>query len=194
MHHQSCRKLKKEWEEQVFIKGVIEGGKLSEIEHCFIAEEIARNCFIKNPRLILKYAIDNILLTFYSLHSHTLICLDSHSSLIRFFDRKPLLESIKFYLFPKLYNKFLIIFIYLEIVSLFLILLGFLGYIFISFFDPTRFCVLLKTLPIISLLAFLSLGIGFARLRLPFHPLLIVLGLYFWLFLAKKLKEIIRVL
>ncbi|MHA1696137.1 MAG: hypothetical protein ACTSUG_12780, partial [Candidatus Helarchaeota archaeon] len=87
---------------------------------------------------------------------------------------------MKRYLFPKTNNIFVIFLIYYEVIMLILLLIGFAGGLFISFFDKNLFYMVIKVLPFISLLLFLTLGSGVARLRLAFEPLMIIIAGIFW--------------
>jgi hypothetical protein len=85
------------------------------------------------------------------------------------------------FLFPQVSNKFLIPLIYFEIVFLLLLWVGFFGFVFTSFFYKEYFCLLLKVLPFVGFFIVASLACGFARMRLPIEPFLIILSLNFWL-------------
>jgi hypothetical protein len=142
---------------------------LSEIEYCLAAEKVAYKYIRKHPVFFLKYSVANVLKTSLNLFSE------------EFFFIEKKLGGFKNFLFPRLDHKILVPIVYLELLFLFLIWFGFLGFFVGAFFVPTNWCPLLKALPFICLMIFITLASGFARLRLPIEPLLMIFSLKFWL-------------
>jgi hypothetical protein len=150
---------------------------LSEIENCLLLEKLSKNYCKKNVFSVLKYSFLNMFKTCFSLYSSELLFFDSNGSLPDYVkDRNIFLR----FLFPQVSNKILIPVIYLEILFLLLLWIGFLGFIFKSFFNKELFGIVAQILPYIFLFIVISLACGFARLRLPIESLLIIFSVKFW--------------
>ncbi|MCF7799659.1 hypothetical protein K9L05_00635 [Candidatus Babeliales bacterium] len=184
-HGESKTKLLKEWENLILEKEE-SNKKLSEIEKCDLAQEIANKHLKNNIVITTKHAITNILKTLVSLNSSYLLFIDTRT-LPTYTGTTTFWSKIKYYLFPQTNNKFLKFLIYFEIIFLVFILLGFLLEILNSLFCLNILCILLKVLPFVFLLLFLTLGSGVARLRLPLEPFFIILGGDFWIKFFRKI-------
>jgi hypothetical protein len=104
------------------------------------------------------------------------------------------------YLFPKTDNMVLVFLIWLEILIYFFVLLGlFCSILFIlfQFFKYPKqvvavenMCMLTRVLPWMAFFIIIALSGGYARMRLPIDPFIIILSLFFWtsLFKWKLLK------
>ncbi|MFC1894695.1 hypothetical protein ACFLYH_01975 [Candidatus Dependentiae bacterium] len=154
--------------------------KLNDIQKCYLAQKIAVKYLKANLFVTIKHAIINVFKTCFSLNSAYILFLDS-KTLPKYDHKTTIWDKIKRFLFPKVSNRFLLFFIYLEIILLALMLLGFIGFVLISFFDLKRFCICCKILPLLGLMLLLTFGSGVARLRLPIEAFMIILSLNFWI-------------
>ena len=155
--------------------------RLKEIERSLIAEEISKKYFKMRPYLFIKHSIYHMLQTMFSCHSDDLRWLNLKIS-ASYNEKASFFKNIKNYFLPMLWNNSFIFWVYLEL----LFLIGFFGYLLIALFYFERFCILAKVLPYIFLFIFVTLATGFARLRLPVDPFLIVLSANFWIYLLRK--------
>jgi 4-amino-4-deoxy-L-arabinose transferase-like glycosyltransferase len=163
---------------------------LHEIEECILAEKLSINYLKKDPFIGFKHCLTNMFKTCFSLYSAEILYIDSGGSLPSYEKERSWWSIFKRFLLPKVTNKFLIPLIYLEIILFLFILIGFFGFIFNSFFRKENFYLLLKLFPFLGLFIFLSLACGFARLRLPIEPILIILSFKFWLTKLKREKRV----
>jgi len=87
-------------------------------------------------------------------------------------------------------NKMIIPVIYYEIVMFLFLLIGFIGF-FISALICCRYVfVMFTVVSFMALFVVLSFACGFARLRLPVEPFLIIISSKFWVDLFKtKLRK-----
>lgn len=165
--HTSSEKLMQEWLYRVKEREKIIGKKLNEIECCMIAENLAKDYWLRDPIMFLKFS-------FYNMYR---ALLDPHSYLF-FIDLKNCLHSWSF---------FLSFFNYLY----FFILFGFFCFVLFSILNTCFFCCLIKVFPFISIFIFITLATGFSRVRLPIEPFLIILSMNFWLELFRRNKSVV---
>ena len=187
-YKQSCNMLRKNVET---IRKKIEKNlkrKLNEFELCKIREKLALSYFYKKPLLTVKTWMTDMFRTCFSLYSAELLHLDSGRKEIQYFDKKRTIWSLfKRYLVPDTNNRFLKIIIFLEIMSFFFILLGFLLFMISSgiklfkLHEIKSFCSLIKTLPFMALFIVISLAGGYARMRLPIEPFLMIFSFSYWI-------------
>jgi hypothetical protein len=161
--------------------------ELYEIEMCKIHETVATKYFKKQPVIAVKNWLTDIFRTSFSLYSAELLYLDSGRKNIDYFKKgRPISSMFKQYLFPKTNNKFLRFIICTEIFLFLIILIGLLFsfitacYNFFKSIETTSLCVWFKLLPIMILLIVVALSGGYARMRLPVEPFIIILSILFW--------------
>ncbi|MCK4650884.1 hypothetical protein KAT08_01790 [Candidatus Babeliales bacterium] len=164
------------------------GRKLIDIEKCCIDEKLAFNYIKRGPFLFFKNSIYNMIKTCLSLHSSTILAILGHSPPSYYKIGRTFWDLIKRFLFPPVKNIFIRGIIFSEIFLLFFILLGFLFCLIKSFFDINLFCIIFKFLPVILFMIILTFATGFARLRLPIEPFLIIPAFYFWLSFFKRIS------
>ena len=157
------------------------GRKLNEIEHCKLLEKISVDYFKVDPLLTLRHCLLNMFKTCFSLYSAELLFITSGGQLPEYNNKRGWSDLFARFLFPQTTNLFLKIIIYLEIIFLFFLWIGFVGSIFDLLFLKKQFFLLFQILSFIGLFVFVSLACGFARLRLPVESFLIVLSFRFWL-------------
>lgn len=180
--------LKEEWRFEILKKEMKVGRKLNEIQKCKIAENIVFKYCKKYPVQAVQMYFLNIFKTIFGFHSSVLICKYS-SSFPSYDTHTSIWLKLKSYLAPKVKNKFFIFLIYYELIFLIMMYLGFLGCCFYLFNNKMLLCEFLKTLPLIFVFIFLTIGSGVARLRFPVEPFLIIFAAYFWInFFTKELK------
>ncbi len=157
------------------------GRQLFEIEQCKLAENCAREYMHKNWWQTGKHALENMFKTIFSLYSSELLVIDAHGALPTYEDRRTCWEILKRFLCPQVHNKSIIWVIYYEILYFGLLLLGILGF-FVRFWSHQA-CrnSMIQCFVFVGLFIFLSLSCGFARLRLPIEPILLIFSSYFWI-------------
>lgn len=169
---------------------------LSDIEMCRVREKLAVTYFLKRPFITLKNWSTDMFRTCFSLFSAELLYLDSGRKKIDYFKKERTLWSMfKRYLFPETKNRWLKIIIWIEILLFFFMLLGFLLFAWSAIFKFFRFkcttppctlCILFKALPFMALFIVVSLAGGYARMRLPIEPFLIIFAFKGWSHLVTK--------
>jgi hypothetical protein len=160
---------------------------VNEIERCVIFEQVARKHFLSHPLITLKLWMTDMFRTCFSLYSAELLYLDSNRQEFDYFNKNRTWWSFfERYLFPQTDNQFLKTIIYIEIALFLFILLGFLFGLMLlisnwshaaSFLEQ---CSWYKVLPYMALFVVISLAGGYARMRLPIEPFLIILSWYGW--------------
>ena len=164
------------------------GRPLLAIEENNIAEKIALKHVLANPLTSIKLGIINILKTFFSLYSSELLVIDSQWQLPSYEGKRTFKDMILKYLNPDVTNKNILYVIYLELLFLFFWFFGFGLFKLYALFNKEKFFLLLKLAPFMALLVGITLACGFARLRLPFEPFLIIVSSKFWIDSFKRKK------
>lgn len=160
---------------------------LLEIEKCKNAEKISFNYLKKNPLLALRYAIFNIFKTCIGLYSSELLYIDGGLPPHCFEKDRGWWRMFERFIIPKTSHPFYIVIIYFEIITMFLILLGFALEI-LYLFNKVHFYEYLKILPFIFLFIFITLASGFARVRLPIEPFIMIMSLNWWINFFKSIQ------
>ncbi len=174
-------KVSPPWQDSIKNEELKLNKKLNPAQTCKLAEKVSVSYFLKDLFVTTKHIFKNMFKTCFSLYSAELLFIDSGGKLPDYSSFGDIRSNLKHYLFPKVNNKFLIPIIYLEIFLFIFLLIGFVGFIFQSFYIKENFYILLKVLPFIFLFVFITLSCGFARLRLPIEPFLLILSIEFWL-------------
>ena len=158
--------------------------KLNEIEHCKLCEKVAVRYFMMRPLLTLKNWATDILRTSLSLYSSEILFLESGRKNIDYFKKgRGIWAMFKRYLFPQ--AGALTVLVWYEILTYLFVLIGFfLGFIK-ALLNKDKWCVWLRCLGFIGLFLIISLSGGYARMRLPIEPLLIILSFHYWLGLLR---------
>ena len=127
-----------------------------------------------------------------SLYSSELLYLDSGRKSVNYFEKgRSWWSMFERYLFPQTQSIFLKIIIWLEILTYLLLLFGLFGTLIFAVqrafaLNFSLLCTVLKMLPFIALFIVIALSGGYARMRLPIEPLMIILSFSFWIRLFKK--------
>jgi 4-amino-4-deoxy-L-arabinose transferase-like glycosyltransferase len=165
------------------------GHPLNEIEKCYAHEQVAKKYFRSYPLITLKVWITDMLRTCLSLYSAELLYLESGRKEINYFDQGRSVWSVfARYLFPPVDSVALKIVVWLEIIFFLFILLGFFGGLvnlvtMICGYNAVAevACSWLKVLPYMGLFIVIALAGGYARMRLPIEPFLIIFAWCFYL-------------
>lgn len=169
------------------------GRPLHEIEVCNAHEAVARKYFINHPLITIKLWLTDMLRASLSLYSAELLYLESGRREFDYFDKDRTWGSmLQRYLFPQTNNLFLIALIYAEMLFFLLLLIG----VCMALWGCIRgVCKRADTLGIVTSTAIIMLFIvialagGYARMRLPIEPFLIIVSLYGWsLHVSKRTK------
>lgn len=164
---------------------------LSEIEQCYIKENLAKQYFKNYPTMAIKLWLTDIFRTTFSLFSAELLYLASNRLEFDYFNKNRTISSMfNKYLFPQTKNHWLKWIIRFEIFLFLLMLIGLLlGFIKItaasiknwSFkINATNLCSWIRSFAFVALFIIIGLAGGYARMRLPAEPFLIILSLSFW--------------
>jgi 4-amino-4-deoxy-L-arabinose transferase-like glycosyltransferase len=161
---------------------------LTEIERCWAHEALARKYFKRYPLISIKLWLTDMFRTCFSLYSAELLYLDSGRKQIEYFDKARTMSSwFSRYLNPATENGFLKGIIYYEIISFFLLLLGFAIGLVLMIVGWLRGTLArqdvhawLYVLPFMALFIVVALAGGYARMRLPMESFLIILSLWGW--------------
>lgn len=192
--------LRKQVDTLVAEKEQTQNKKLSEIEQCYIREDLAKQYFKKYPALAIKLWLTDILRTATSLYSAELLYIESGRKEFDYFNAKRTIKSMVYkYLVPQTTKAWLKWLIRLEIFMFLLLILGlFFGFLTTAFrciknwdseINRIDLCSWLRSLAFATLFIVIGLAGGYARMRLPAEAFLIILSMSFWIPIFTKLKE-----
>ncbi len=164
---------------------------LSEIERCYIRENLAKKYFKCHPGMAIKLWLTDTFRTAFSLFSAELIYLESDRTEPDYFNKDRTLSSMfKKYLFPKTDKPLLSWLVRLEIFIFLLMWIGLLLGFFKIFMacikswsssaNRATLCSWVRSIALIKFFIIIGLAGGYARMRLPAEPFLIILSLSFW--------------
>jgi 4-amino-4-deoxy-L-arabinose transferase-like glycosyltransferase len=153
---------------------------LTEIERCNIMESVAASHFKAHPWISLKLWLTDMFRTSFSLYSAELLYLASGRKEVDYFAKdRSLWDMIHRYLVPKTDSLPLKAIVWLEILLYAFVLFGFalgLRHLCLAGSEQDK-SVWFMGLGFIALFIVISLAGGYARMRLPIEPLLIIFGL-----------------
>jgi len=163
---------------------------LYEIEQCNLAQKLAVKYLLKYPFLSIKRALWQMTKTLISPYSLLFNNLYKNKGMyfLRYRRSKSAWKDLwERFLFPVVFNNNLIqAIVWIEKLLIYFILIGFFGFLFLSFFDIHLLAVTLKIIPIICFFIIITFAFGFERLRIPIEPLLMLGAGYFWLHVGGK--------
>lgn len=170
------------------------GRPLQEIEGCVVMEKLACSYFMKRPFIALKNWCTDMLRAALSLYSAELLYLESGRQEVDYFAKgRGIWAMFSRYLFPQTDVIWLKLIVYAEILLYLFMLIGFFVSIItaLSGFVLTELWllrdVLAKILPFMMLFIVISLSGGYARMRLPIEPWLIIIACRFWVSFFHKI-------
>jgi len=157
---------------------------LQEIETCEAHESVARKYFLAYPYITLKVWATDIMRTCLSLYSAELLYLESGRRGIEYFDKDRTWYSMfERYFFPHTDKVWLIGLIYAEMFMFALILFGLcvgLWWLMRGWMVRKDRVVWRSVIAFMAIFIVMALSGGYARMRLPIEPFLIILSLYGW--------------
>lgn len=164
------------------------GNPLNEIEKCYAHEQVAKKYFRDYPLTTLKIWITDMLRTCLSLYSAELLYLEAGRKEINYFDNGRSVWSVfARYIFPPVDSIALKIVVWAEIIFFLFMLIGFFGglmnLVWLLCLQKAHIevaCSWFKVLPYMALFIVIALAGGYARMRLPIEPFLIIFSLYFY--------------
>ncbi|MBS1987815.1 hypothetical protein JST56_02370 [Candidatus Dependentiae bacterium] len=169
------------------------GRPLQEIETCIVMERLSVKYFMKRPFSALKNWCTDMLRTTLSLYSAELLYLESGRQDIDYFAKgRGVWAMFCRYLVPQTDKFWLKVITYVEMFLFLFILIGFAGSLVVALrgliFEAHMQLAdaLAKVLPFMLLFIVISLSGGYARMRLPCEPWLIITSWSFWLYFGKK--------
>jgi hypothetical protein len=163
--------------------------RLSEIERCYVYEKLAIKHFAAHPLITLKLWATDIFRTTFSLYSAELVYLESGRKQIDYFaPGRTLWNMIERYLFPETNNVWLKLLVWLEILLYSFMLFGFAraSWLLLICGNSHDRMLWLSIASFMALFLIISLAGGYARMRLPIEPFIIILGLYGYVAQHKK--------
>ena len=159
----------------------IERKRLSEIERCYVYEKLAIKHFTAHPLIALKLWATDIFRATFSLYSAELLYLDSGRKQIDYFaSGRTLWDMVERYVFPETNNVWLKLLVWLEILLYALMLFGVAraSWLLLICGSSHDRMLWLSIASFVALFLVVSLAGGYARMRLPIEPFIIILGLY----------------
>lgn len=164
----------------------------NEFEHCVMQEKLAVSYFKQYPLTALKLWLTDIFRTTFSLYSAELLYLESGRPEFDYFSSgRSLCSMIKRYLFPATDKLWLRVVIFADIVSMLFMWLGCLLF-FLAAFAKRRISLLCVTGRVVLFMKFfmiIALAGGYARMRLPIEPLIMLFAWHFWLYFFGAIKS-----
>lgn len=188
--------LKSEVEGLIKKEEQIKNRPLNEIEKCKTHEKLALKYFKSRPVTTLKNWVTDMARTTLSLYSAEILYLESGRQEVNYFNKERTVRSIfNRYLFPQTNKLWLKLLIWLETLFYLFILIGLLLGIFKIIIRSIKewsaenkkiLCAWATSACFISLFIVIALSGGYARMRLPAEPFLIILSLSFWVNLIRN--------
>ncbi|MBX9830373.1 hypothetical protein K2X40_00305 [Candidatus Babeliales bacterium] len=164
----------------------------NEYEHCAMQEKLAIGYFKHYPLTSLKLWLTDMFRTKFSLYSAELLYLESGRPEFDYFaPGRSWFSMIKRYLFPATNKLWLRAVIFVEIMSMLFMLLGFVLFVLSGFFRRrvSMICITSRVLPFMAFFIVISLAGGYARMRLPIEPFIILFAWHFWLYFFGIIKS-----
>jgi hypothetical protein len=168
------------------IQEYLSGRTLNEVEAVYVMERVAKKIMLKDPMVTVKLFFINIIKTCCSLYSSELLFVDSGGQLPQYVVHEDFAKLAFKFLRPKVRNSWIRLVVYFEIIFLFLMLFGVVGFLWQALFDGQKF----KLVSLIFLYIFIFIGAslvcGYARLRLPIEPFCIILAVKYWIDVVRR--------
>lgn len=162
------------------------GRKFLEIEHAQLVEHLAVKIGLANPWCSLKYVVENMAKTCFSLYSAVLLIVDSGGVSDNFDVNRSFKGMLMRFLQPKLHDKRIQYVIWWEILFNLMVFIGICGFIVCSLLRRKYNFLLISFLLFSLLFVGISFGCGYARFRLPLEPFLIIFSSVFWVGCLQK--------
>lgn len=162
------------------------GRPLLEIEYSNLGERHARTYMTQYWWYTCKHALGNMIKTAFSLYSSELLMIDAGGVLPTYAADRSWVAMVKRFLWPEVHQKLIIPVIYFELLFFMFVLFGCLGFCVQALFDHVLLGKMLVGIAFIGLFVGLSSSCGFARLRLPVEPIMLIFASYFWVQIIKR--------
>jgi hypothetical protein len=163
--------------------------KLSEYERSVVMERVARDFLKKYPVLAIKHSLLHCFKTTFALYSSELLVIDSGGKLPSYDSKRSVWDMIKRFLDPHVANDMIVPVIYFEILLFALLMFGVGGYAITSLLACDNLSLFFTLVAFVKLFVIVSCACGFARLRLPIEPILIMVSSKFWIDFFSKKRE-----
>jgi hypothetical protein len=164
------------------------GRPLQEIEEIKIKEKIFINIVKKHTFTSLFFFLTNIFKTLFSLYSSELLFIDSNGALPPYSHNRPIKDLFYKYLFPKTSSPYIPFVIYLEIITMLFLTFGVFLFM-IQAFLKKNFNLIIKLFSFVGIFSVLSLVCGYARLRIPIEPIIIISACHSTITFFKKIQH-----
>lgn len=145
-----------------------------EIEESRCAEQIALKHMWRAPLITIKLLFSNMIKSCASLYGAELLMIDAHGRLPDYQEQRSPLDMIKRFLRPSVNNRWIILALYYELFLGLLLAVGLLYWLVMRWRSKVRDQYTLINVGFVLLFIGLSSICGFARLRLPIEPLIII--------------------
>ncbi len=183
---QARAQLLKAWDNEVDKKALEQGYPVTEYQRCVLGEKLAGGIVLAHPWYACKHALTELIKTLCALHTTQVVIADVGGWPV-YTAQTTWAEKIRYNLAPPLKTPWLWPLIYLDVfVTLSILFFSFIGLLALvvrrRLQSRQALCVLMA-----GLLWGVTIAYGCARLRLPFEPIMIIIGVYgvdqIWLWL-----------
>jgi hypothetical protein len=158
----------------------LRGHELSSPEACQVMEELAVRTLWQYPWQTVKLGAVNATKTMFSLYSSELLCIDAGGALPSYDPGRGWSATIKRFVAPVVHNRWIVWVIYSEMLLHLFLLFGCIGYGYQLVRGRWPLVPSLLMLILIAMFVALSCLCGFARLRLPIEPFLVIMAAAFY--------------
>lgn len=154
---------------------------LLEIERVAVIEKLLLKTMLANPIIAMRHIGENIFKTGFALYSSELLFIDSHGKLPPYSNERTLKDRLCRFILPHVNNRYIVWVIWFEIIVFLLMLLGFCGFCVKSVLCCYQWQLLMSSFLFMAFFIAITFSCGYARLRLPIEPFLIIYATSFWI-------------
>jgi hypothetical protein len=183
------RKLYKEWQACVVQQEAELHTNLNEYEKCCLAEKVSVSYLKKYPFVVVRHAALQWIKTCIEPYSVYLFSIDDPPGYSRYIN-SGFKEKLGTFIHPSPDVKKLRWFIYFELIWLVFSMLGLLLFLVGLLSSPFLRRSVIKVMPFVAILVGMTLACGFARMRLPVEPILIIFVVFGWAYAYVQIKKI----
>jgi hypothetical protein len=184
---QARQQVLQEWDKKIADALIAQHAPVTEYQKCCLGEKLAFDYVRQYPKETFIHSSTQILKTYFALYAAQIILSDNKEWPDYYSKNQSAWSKIKRYLVPQVKTKWLIPFIYWEILLFSIMLLGCLFCFVSAGWQKNVLYMLGRTVPFASLLIVLTVAYGCARLRFPAEPFLILWSCVGWQQMLKKL-------
>jgi hypothetical protein len=183
---QAYESLLEQKQQEIAHQSLLQGHALNAYEQSCVGEQLAFVYLKQHPIPAFNHAMVQVVKTCLEPVSIHFIIVDATDDFYQKYATGSAAEKLQVLLFPHLQHRILRWCIYLELVFIILVLMGWLLLLLGSLRSLRIRYAMLRMLPFIILLIGITVAFGSARLRLPAEPLLIIGATAGWAWLCKE--------